>query len=410
MNQYYPPDAAPTGLMLQAVAERTAAEGHEVTVFCATGEYAIQATLHEDALQPERSSAVRVVRIGTTNFGRGSFLGKLADYASFYGGVAYRLTTLRPRPDRVITLTTPPFLSVPSRLMTKFSGARHAHWIMDLYPDVMVAHGMISEDGWIHRVLQRLARFGFGGKRFAGAITLGPDMAEKVSQYQSSATKAVEWVPLWGTENLADQGDSQALRRIRGWADNELVIMYSGNMGLGHRFDEILGASHLVDGSARFAFFGDGKRKSQIESHLRNHPDGRIEVHGYVPADQLAAHLRSGDVHLVTLEPKWTGTMLPSKLQGIFAAGRPAIFIGDPKSSSAGWVRESGGGWVVNAGDVDGLLTAIAEAGDPEVRAQRGEMAQRFHDHCFNPDINSTRLARFFIGENDPFKNPNNPA
>ena len=40
LNQYYPPDVAPTGVMLEAVVEELARQGHAVTVLCAAGGYA----------------------------------------------------------------------------------------------------------------------------------------------------------------------------------------------------------------------------------------------------------------------------------------------------------------------------------------------------------------------------------
>jgi hypothetical protein len=125
-------------------------------------------------------------------------VGKLLDYASYYGGVVWKLGVMNQRPDRIVSLTTPPYLSVVARTVSWFRRADHAHWVMDLYPDVMVAHGMLREGGMLQRVLGGLARWGFGGKRCAAVLTLGPDMAERVGHYVSATSKQVEWVPLWG--------------------------------------------------------------------------------------------------------------------------------------------------------------------------------------------------------------------
>ncbi len=217
LNQYYPPDAAPTGVMLQAVAEECARQGHQVTVICADGGYAggggvvgsrlsvvsedgeeeelsvVSCSLSErklasaqaqpttDNRQPTTPSptSLRIHRLPATRFGRGTFVGKLLDYASYYVGVAWRLGTMNPRPDRIVALTTPPYLSVLARAVSKLRGADHAHWVMDLYPDVMVAHGMLAEGGWKHRLLAGIARWGFGGRRCAAVLTLGPDMAAR---------------------------------------------------------------------------------------------------------------------------------------------------------------------------------------------------------------------------------------
>ena len=256
---------------------------------------------------------------------------------------------------------------------------------------------------------------------------------------------SVQWVPLWGTSNFelrtsdierrreegeewrgadaALQASSVALRRQRGWADEDLVVMYSGNMGLGHRFGEILAAAReLAGGGARdqegrtratggdspenegggrvrIVFYGGGKRRSEVQEFANGSPCCAVEVHDYAPAEILAAHLRSADVHLASLNPEWTGTMVPSKLQGVFEAGRPVIFIGSEASSIGRWVRESGGGRVVGPGDVAGLLVALAELGDPEIRRACGRAAGAYAAEYFDQATNIARAAEILCGE-----------
>jgi hypothetical protein len=418
LNQYYPPDVAPTGVMLEGVVRQLVRDGHAVTVLCAAGGYGGQGGgMSADAVEEKRAAhgtapRAAVIRIGATRFGRGTMVGKLLDYASFYGGVIWRLGMMNPRPTRVVALTTPPYLSVVARVMSKLRGADHAHWVMDLYPDVMVAHGMLRERSWLARWLAGLARWGFGGRRCAAVLTLGPDMAERVGRYLSTTKPPrAEWVPLWGGElarsedpgaRTVDDADAVAvLRKARGWGDDELVVMYSGNMGLGHRFGEILAAAlELKDKPVRWVFFGDGRRRGEVADFMRAHPECRLELHPYAPAEMLTEHLRSADVHLASLDPAWTGTMVPSKLQGIFAAARPVVFIGSADSSIGRWVTESGGGWVVPPGDGPGLEAALAEASQPELRASRGRAARNFALRHFNESLNIPRVAAV-LGEAD---------
>jgi colanic acid biosynthesis glycosyl transferase WcaI len=435
LNQYHPPDAAPTGVMLEAVAEALTAQGHQVTVVCAGGGYAAPAGNEApDSDRPRHpagadASPLRVLRLGATRFGRGTFSGKLLDYLSFYLGVGWKLATLRPRPDRVVALTTPPYLSVLARIGSKLRGADHAHWVMDLYPDVMVAHGMIREGGLGQRALGGLAAFGFGGSRCAAVVTLGPDMAARVTAHLRADASPVAWVPLWGSEEEGGGADfptdlpgtttdgspplspSSALRQRRGWGGHETVVMYSGNMGLGHRFQEILEAARqLADQPEspggnpegpprfRFVFFGRGKRRAEVENFMLEHPRCRVELHDYAPAGELAAHLRTADVHLASLASEWTGTMVPSKLQGIFAAGRPVVFIGSATSSIGSWINESGGGWVVEPGDVTALLSALEAAADPAQRAARGQQARAFAALHFDRQQNARQIAGLLAG------------
>ena len=177
-----------------------------------------------------------------------------------------------------------------------------------------------------------------------------------------------------------------------------MVVMYSGNMGLGHRFGEVGQLIRRLSeaggrGKLRFVFFGEGKRKSEVEKLAESYPGCGLEVHGYVDGNLLDAHLRSADLHLVSLDPSWNGTMVPSKLQGIFAAGRPALFIGSRDSSIGRWILESGGGWVVEAGDVDGLEMALVEASDAVERRERGAAAEAYGRSMFSKPANVASIV-----------------
>ncbi len=444
LNQYYPPDAAPTGVMLEGLVQGLVKDGHEVTVLCASGGYAGEKMLKTEKLKTEKLNGTEewaaeieekkesgrdapttdwggtpkppvveraatkganpsIIRIGATRFGRRGFAGKLMDYASYYLGVAWKLAVMQPRPDRVVALTTPPFLSVVARAFSRLHGADHAHWVMDLYPDVMTAHGMMKDGSLPHRLLSSLARWGFGGQRCAVVLTLGPDMAARTQRLMTAGAEKIAWVPLWGGTPVADEFDRpdvRELRRVRGWGDDETVVMYSGNMGLGHRFGELLAvARELADAPFRFVFFGDGKRRQEIQEFADSHPNCRIELRGYAPASELAAHLMSADVHVASLDAAWTGTMVPSKLQGVFAVGKPLIFIGSSDSSIGRWVDESGGGWVMAPDDVAGLVAALQEARDPEMRRIKGDAARAHAIRYFDKELNVAEIAALLTAE-----------
>ena len=399
LNQYYPPDAAPTGIMLARVVQEMTKAGHEVTVICAKGGYASRDANDQESCNVDEhgGDGVNVLRVGATSFGRGTFLGKMVDYVSFYLGVVWALARLSQQPDKIVALTTPPYLSILARIFSKLHGCGHAHWVMDLYPDVMVAHGMLKSNGLLHKLLAAITRWGFGGQRCSTVLSLGPDMAKRVSSYLGPEETS-PWVPLWsGSESSEiNQEHVMALRKSRGWKDDELIVMYSGNMGLGHLFDEVLLAASEVENSgetSRFVFFGGGKRRAEVAAYVEAHPDAPVELHDYVNAEDLDAHLASADVHLVSLRPVWDGTMVPSKLQGVFAAGRPVIFIGSEESSIGQWVSQSGAGWLVGPGDVDALKAAIAEASQASECARRGLLARSYGMEYFSSNKNACRVA-----------------
>lgn len=388
LNQFYPPDLAPTGPVLHDVARTLVSRGHEVHVVSSRRPYEGGQVMRRE----ERLDGVRVHRVAATGFGRLGFAGKLADYATFTLSAALRPLDL-PLPDLVLSLTSPPYLGLLGSILGRHWGRPRAHWIMDLYPDVLAAHGLIRDGGAIQRSLAALARAQLGGSSLV--ISLGSFMARRVERYLASPTRHAA-VPLWPPDGLRpwEEGRPNPIRQERGWAPEDFVAMYSGNMGLGHRFNEFLAAAaRSGPAGPRWAFVGGGKRRAEIERFKASTPAARIELHPYAPGERLCDNLCAADLHLASLEPAWQGLMVPSKIQGILAVGRPVLFVGGRDNEISSWIHEAGAGWVVAPGDVDGVLRAIDEARDPAERKRRGSAAAAFAKERFDRSANSGRIA-----------------
>ena len=136
LNQFYPPDVAPTGQYLHDLAQTLVERGHAVRVLCSRRSYDGGA----DYAANETLNGVQIHRLRAFGFGRRGFAGKLLDYASFYLLLALRLFFTKYKPDVILALTTPPYIGLLARFAARFHGCRHAHWVMDLYPDVLEAH------------------------------------------------------------------------------------------------------------------------------------------------------------------------------------------------------------------------------------------------------------------------------
>jgi glycosyltransferase involved in cell wall biosynthesis len=269
----------------------------------------------------------------------------------------------------------------------------------------MLAHGM-ARSGWFIGALKKLTRYQFKGADHI--FTLGPKMAESVSAYlgKSAAGKivsadqpspVVHWLCLWSNSEMSPwpENEPNPMRASRGWANDEVVFLYSGNMGLGHRFGEFLAAAKTLGRTGpRWVFAGDGKRRAEVVAAAKSLSDARIDILDYAPKAVLRAHLCSADVHLASLDSSWQGLMVPSKLQGSFAVGRPVLYVGGRDCETAAWIEESGGGWVVDENDEAGLLRAIEQSLNPVERRQRGQAALAFARKNFQMSTNCQRMAQ----------------
>ncbi len=387
INQFYPPDMAPTGQYLHDLARCLVARGHEVTALCSRRSYDGGGEYPAD----EMRDGVRIRRLRAFGFGRRG-AARAADYLSFHLALLLRARRLGSF-DVTLSLSTPPYLGwTASRALGRRAGAS-AHWVMDLYPDVLAAHASLNSGGVAYRALQALTR-----RQLAGAelvLALGPHMCARVLPYVSGKTQ-LEWVPLWGMAGAAsvETSQPQALRERRGWPRDSCVLLYSGNMGLGHRLEEFLAAAGRLGAEGPlWAFAGGGRRLGEVTTFASANPAAQVQVLPYVPQPELVASLAAADVHLVSLRSGWEGLIVPSKLQAAFALGRPVIFVGPRESEPFDWIAASGGGWAVAEGDVEGLLRAVAQASDPKQRLQRGEAALRFARGHFDAVQNTGRIA-----------------
>ena len=141
-----------------------------------------------------------------------------------------------------------------------------------------------------------------------------------------------------------------------------------------------------------------GRARPRVERFIAEHPELPCELLPNVPAERLREHLCSADVHLMSLEPSWEGTLLPSKLQASLAVGVPVLHLGDPGGDLARWIEQHGVGWAVPPGSSQALLAAIAQASDPRVRAERAAAARRAGQGAFGREANIARVAAALLG------------
>ena len=162
------------------------------------------------------------------------------------------------------------------------------------------------------------------------------------------------------------------------------VIGYSGNLGRAHAVDpvvELITALADEPGLA-FLFIGAGSGYRALRTAIAARRLENVVFRPYQDQALLPQSLTAPDVHLVTLRPEWEGLVMPSKLYGALAAGRPVVFIGDPEGDVARIVR-AGPGLVARPEEMPALAAKIrALRRDPARLAQMGDAARRAYDAC----------------------------
>jgi colanic acid biosynthesis glycosyl transferase WcaI len=374
VNRYFWPDESATSQLLTDLAEDLYAAGHEVQVFTSRQLYN-----RPRAQLPEQQiwQGIQIHRLRTSCFGRRRFAGRLLDIITFHLALRYA-NKIRLRPDAWFVMTDPPLLVNTVLKLRHDLNGRVIHHVDDLYPDLAVALGSLPRQGWVTSLLDRWVKGGL--TKTDQILALGECMA-RVLRAKGVQDDRLAISPPWADGNCLFplDHDQNQFRREIGIPDGDVVVMYSGNMGLGHRFETILEAARgLVSlDKVHFVLIGDGARKPQIEAFCQANKLSNILLLPYQPRERLRETLSAGDIHLISLDKKVQGFIVPSKLAGILAVGRPVIFLGDKQNSVATAILQEPCGYVIPEGNFQQLMAIIERlTKDPGHRLQLGEAAR----------------------------------
>jgi colanic acid biosynthesis glycosyl transferase WcaI len=142
---------------------------------------------------------------------------------------------------------------------------------------------------------------------------------------------------------------------------DKFVVMHSGNVGLSQDVDGLLDvAEQLRDLSdVVVAIVGEGSRKRFLETEAARRRLSNVRFFPYTPKARLMESFATADVFIVSLKRGLAGYIVPSKLYGILAAGRPFIAAVEQDCEVAQIATEHECGVVVEPGDRGAMAAAI---------------------------------------------------
>jgi len=379
LNRSFWPDREATGQFLTELCDDLSRD-HEVTIVVGPS----YSTDHPDSAgfrlwSRERRGKVSIIRTWGTRFSKSSLSGRLINLGTYYllaAAVAFRL----PRPDVIVAETDPPLLGALAAVLKRRWGCRLVYNVRDLYPDIAEVNGGVRSP-FLLDLLRRGNNYAY--ERADLIVTLGHDMAQRIVD-KGVPTDKVVVVPDWVDCGRIRPLEGNPVRR--GFGD-KFVVMYSGNIGLSQQLEVVLEAADRLrcDPRILFAVVGEGARKKWLEERARTMGLSNVTFLPYQPLENLAESLSAADLHLIPLAPGAAGCLVPSKIYGILAAGRPFIAMMEDNAEVAQIARDDAVGFVVRPGDVGALVGAIREAVDsPEHLKQMGVRARRLAELRFD--------------------------
>ncbi len=393
VNRFFHPDESATSLMLTDLVRALAVHSDGLGHHLVTSNARYAGGEGGDLAAIRGVTVHRIPALGRNNV---SLAVRLINFALFYTGALLLLLRHARRGDIIVALTDPPLIGTVAALAAKLKGVRLIHWVQDIFPETASRLGFAAEGGAIEAILVRLRNAGW--RRAATNVVIGERMKLFMSDHAVARDK-IEVIPNWADDRAITPvaAPGNALRREWGYTAVDCVIGYSGNLGRAHEVATKVGAMlRLRDegpDNARFLFIGGGARQSELRQLAGEWDDNRLAFRPYQPLSRLNESLSVPDIHWISLLPELEGLIVPSKLYGALAAGRPVVFVGDPKGEVAEVLAAGECGATFAPGQAPELAAYLAQlAENAEMRRQLGANARTLVDGAL---ARSGRIAQW---------------
>jgi len=389
VNQFFFPDVAAVAQLMVDLAEDLTEKGVQVSVLCGRANYSREQ--NDPHVSNLHFKQVKIYRLLSLNLkGRSGFV-HLLNYLSFLLLAPLRAITL-PKHDCAIVFTNPPLIAFVGWLLKLLHGTKFIYVVEDLYPDVAIGLGFLKRDSIPTKMASRVSSFLL--RHADRVVALGNRMKQELLLKGVKEEKVVI-IPNW-----ADGSDIYPLEKSKNWfvekhrLKGKFVVQYSGHMGEGHDFLTILRAAEKLreHTGIAFLFIGDGPRQTEIREFKEHHKLDNMLLLPYQDRADLRLSLGCADVALISLKTELEPLMLPCKVYGIMASGRPFIYIGSDQGEISRIAQTAGCGFTVPPGNAKMLAQTILKLRqDERLRRELGSRARDYFLEHFERKLATTR-------------------
>jgi colanic acid biosynthesis glycosyl transferase WcaI len=293
---------------------------------------------------------------------------------------------LRKRPDFVICVEPTLFAAPLAIMAAKAVGARTVLHVQDLEVDAAFAVGHLKSIEFLKKAAFLFEKLTLKG--FDRIITISDRMAQKLAEKTGNPAQVAivrNWVDL---EHIYPLGRTSDYRKELGYADDDYIVLYSGNIGAKQGLDTLLEAASKLEEShkkIKFVIAGEGPVKKALMAKYGQMTN--VSFLPFQPYEKFNEFMNLASLHALPQERGAADLVLPSKLGGMLASGAPVVVTADLGTELANFLGDSA--VITPPGDVDALVKAIQNAskGDREdLKDRRADLSRKLskHDGCIS--------------------------
>jgi colanic acid biosynthesis glycosyl transferase WcaI len=376
----YAPELTGIGKYSGEMMEWLAARGHEVRVITTPPYYPAWKVRHDYSWWQYRKeispAGVQIYRCPLWVPERPNGISRMVHLGSFAtSSLPLMLGSVLWRPH-VVLAVEPAFFGAPSAVLTAMlSGASSWLHIQDFEIDAAFDLNLLPSQGAIHNFALAYERFVMRG--FTRVSSISPNMVKRLAEKGIDDGKAIHF-PNWvDVDSVRPLDGPNRIRQELGLRDDQVVLLYSGNLGLKQGLETLPPlAAQLSDNlDLHFVFCGDGAFRPQLEQMTAGLDN--VSLLPLQPVEKLNELLNAADIHLLPQKEDAADLVMPSKLTGMLASGRPVISTAAAGTQVADVV--AGRGINVVPGDLNALREAVITlAANEALRREMGRAARLY--------------------------------
>ena len=293
---------------------------------------------------------------------------RLVHLASFaLSSFPIMLAQSRWKPHLVLCIA-PAIASAPTAWLTaRLAGCKAWLHIQDFELDAALHLEMLPGLGWVGNILQRLESALLN--HFDHVSTISKRMLTHLAHKGLPAEKTSLFANWVDCDVIFPTSKLTSLRSGWNLTADTLISLYAGNMGQKQGLETLIESARMLQSTPgiQFVLCGEGAARAIVQQQASDLPN--VYFHPLLPVDQLNVLLNTADIHILTQRQNAADLVMPSKLSGMLASGRPVIATALPGTELAEVIEQVG--VLVPPEDPAELVKAILQLAQQPDRCQQ---------------------------------------
>lgn len=373
----YPPEVRSAAELMHELASELAKRGHRVVVVTSwprnnlgggTRTEALQTVIEEDGVRVIRARNPAHHNVGRVRRG----LAEIALRATLWRTIKKHVP---PPIDAVLAYSPPlPLARVGARVRQAYS-ARFVLNAQDLFPQNAIDLGVLRSRFLIRFFSAMEAR----AYRSADAIVVhSSGNLEALRKERAVPAEKIHVVNNW--IDVQRFSISRGTYRARFGLSDRFVILFAGVMGPSQGLNLVIEAANQLRHKSNLIFLlvGDGTERTRLQAEVESHGLTNVMFRPFISADEYPELVASVDVGLVCLSPDNKTPVVPAKILGYMAAGKPVIAAVQATSDVHALIAESGCGLSAVSDEPGKLVTMVDKMMDDIDRSAMGRRGRQY--------------------------------